>query len=53
MYAARGGHLPVVKVLLTQGANVLHKAEVSHTQQWYIYIYIYICFSYTTVKCDA
>ena len=37
MYAARGGHLPVVQVLLAHGADVLHKAEVSHTQQWYVH----------------
>ena len=40
MYAARRGHLPVVKVLWEQGADVLHKAEVSHTQLSYIYMYI-------------
>ena len=25
----------MVEVLLAHGADVLHKAEVSHTQQWY------------------
>ena len=39
MYAARGGHLPVVKVLLEHGADVFHKAEVSHTQRWYVHTY--------------
>ena len=27
----------MVKVLLAHGADVLHEAEVSHTQQWFIY----------------
>ena len=35
MFAAQYDHLPVLKMLMEHGANVLHKAKVSHTQQWY------------------
>ena len=33
MYAALDDRLPVLKMLIEHGANVLHKAKVSHTRQ--------------------
>ena len=35
MYAAQLGHLPLLKMLIEHGANVLHKGSVSYTRQWY------------------
>ena len=32
MAATIKGHLPVLKILLAKGANVFHKAQVSHTR---------------------
>ena len=33
MYAVEFGNLPVMKMLIEHGANVLHKRPVSHTRQ--------------------